>query len=294
MKQKHLAFISIIFAAIIGGAIPVFGKIGLRQIPPFTFTFLRFLIASIFLIPFVIREGPKIGKDIWKIVVLSLLATANVTFFAFGVRLTTATSSQLLYAVVPVFAAIFSYYFLKEHVTRRKITGIAVGFLGVIFIVILPELSRGTAFQGNLIGNLIILIGVVTFSLYTVFSKRYQVKYSPIILTFVFAITTTLSMAVFAGQEYFANPSWVNHVSLISILSILYVGIFGGTIYYLLYQYAIKHGTPIAASMTLFLQPLATFSWAVVFLSEKLTLGIAIGAFLALFGAYIVSINPRR
>ena len=76
---------------------------------------------------------------------------------------------------------------------------------------------------------------------------------------------------------------------LFSIFSTFYVGIFGGAVYYLLYQYAIKHGTPLIASMTMYLQPTATFLWAFFLLSERLTIGIVIGGLLAIGGAWMVT-----
>ena len=49
MKSDNFkAFISVVLAAIFGGGISVFAKIGMKQIPPFSFTFFRFFIGIIF------------------------------------------------------------------------------------------------------------------------------------------------------------------------------------------------------------------------------------------------------
>lgn len=289
MKENYKALISVILAAVFGGGIAVFGKIGLKQIPPFSFTFFRFFIASICMLPFVLKEKQKIDKNIFNIVLLSLLAVANVTFFAFGIRLTTATVSQMLYAIVPVIAAIFSYFLLKEKINSKKIIGIFFGLVGVLILIFLPILGKSSSFTGSFLGNMIVLLAVFCFTFYTVLSKRFHKYYSPLTLTFIFSLTTTVVLSFFFIRDYFVNPNWLYHLSLFSIFSTFYVGVFGGAVYYLLYQYAIKHGSPIIASMTMYLQPTATFLWAFFLLSERLTLGIIIGGLLAIGGAWLVT-----
>jgi len=290
MKSDNFkALISIVLAAICGGGFAVFSKIGLRQIPPFSFTFVRFFIASLCMIPFVIKERQKIDKNILKVVMLSFLGVANVTLFAFGVRLITATISQMLYAIVPVIAAIFSYLILKEKINSRKIVGIVSGLLGVLILILLSMIGKTSPFAGNFVGNLIILLAVLCFSTYTVLSKRLHTHYSPLTLTFIFSLTTSVVLSPFLINDYLNNPSWFYHLTSFSFFSILYAGVFGGVVYYLLYQYAIKHGTPIIASMTLYLQPILTFLWAFFLLSEKLTTGMMIGGVLAIGGAWLVT-----
>ena len=288
-RDNKLAFISVILAAIFGGGIAVFGKIGLKQIPPFSFTFFRFFIASICMLPFVLKEKQKIDKNILKIVLFSLLGVANVTLFAFGIRLTTATVSQMLYAIVPVIAAIFSYLLLKEKINSKKIKGIFLGLVGVFILIFLPILGKSSSFTGNFLGNMIILLAVFSFTFYTVLSKRFHRYYSPLTLTFILSLTTTVVLSFFFIRDYFINPNWLYNLSLLSIFSTFYVGVFGGAAYYLLYQYAIKHGTPIIASMTMYLQPMATFFWAFFLLSERLTMGIIVGGLLAIGGAWMVT-----
>jgi drug/metabolite transporter (DMT)-like permease len=292
-QNNKLALTAIIIAAVFGGGISVFSKIGLREIPPVTLTFLRFLMVTVFLFPLVAKEKALYTKSIGKVFFVSVLATVNVTAFAFGVKLTTATIGQLLYVFVPIITAIFSYFLLKEKMTTQKIVGVLLGLAGVVLIIVLPVFSKGGAFQGNILGDLIVLVGVTSFAIYSVFSKKYQqqLNISPLLLTFMFGLTTVIVLSVFALHEYISNPGWVHHVTFSGISSALYVGIFGGAIYYSIYQYAIKHGTPLIASMTQFLQPVATFGWAFTLIGEKLTIGIFIGGVMAFAGAYIVTIK---
>lgn len=288
-KDNNLALMTVILAALFGGGIAVFAKIGLKEIPPFIFTFLRFFIASLFLLPLFLREKAVINRGIYKVILVSLLGTINVTLFAFGIRLTTATVGQVLYAAVPLLAVLFSGIILKEKVTLGKFVGIGLGFLGVSLIIFLPVINQGSSLRTNLLGNLLIFAAIICFSLYSVLSKKIQQQYSPIYLTTVFSVTTVMVLFILAIPELKSSPDFFRSLSPGAAFSILYVGLFGSVIYYLLYQYAIKHGTPVIASLTMFLQPTATFAWAFILLGESLTPGIIIGTALAFTGILITT-----
>lgn len=272
-----------------GGGIAVFGKIALKEIPPFSFTFLRFFLASIFILPLFLKEKPKLNKESLKIIYLSLLAVANVVLFAYGIRLTTAIIGQMLYSVVPVIVGILSYFILKEKITAKKILGISLGLFGVIVIILLPIINKSSSFQGNLAGNLIIFTAVAVYSLYSVLSKRFQQKYSPVYLTSFFVFTATFLTFFVAISEFIALPNIFFYLSSKALFSTIYVSLLGTFGFYVLYQYAIKYGSPLIASMTLYLQPAATFVWAFLLLDERITCGIIIGAILAFAGAWITN-----
>lgn len=287
IKKYNLAILAILGAALLGGAIPVFTKIAVEEIPPFSFTFLRFLIASVFILPLFVRERPKIDKGAGKIVLLSILATANVTLFAFGVQLTTASISQMLYVTVPIVAGVLSYLILKERITAKKALGVALGFAGASLIVFQPLFAGDLEFAGDFAGNVLLLVAIFSFALYTVFSKSAQKKYSPLYLTAIFSFTTLAIMALFLPVDL--GTSWWTSVSTTTILATLYVGIFGTLVYYLLYQYAIKHGSPLIASVILYIQPIATIGWASGLLGEQLTLYFVLGAVLTFAGAWTIT-----
>ncbi len=287
LDSHNIALMAIIIASVVGGAMPVFIKIALKEIPAFSFTFFRFLIASLFLIPFLLREknSKRVSR---KLIAISVLATVNVFFFAFGVMLTTASAGQMLYTSVPIIAAILSYFLLKEKIGLRKALGVTLGFLGATTIVILPLLGK-SGFAGDLFGNLLIVVAVASFAVYSVLSKRIQERYSPLYITTVFSLLTMFVAAIFMVNDFANYPSWWNAVSLESIVATVYVGIFGTFIFHLLYQYAIKHGTPLIASMILYLQPLMTFIWAFALLGEMLTIVFVLGSIFTFIGVWMTT-----
>jgi drug/metabolite transporter (DMT)-like permease len=294
MKSKlsiNLAIIAVLLGVITGGGNPVFVKIALKEIPVFAFNFLRFFIASLLILPLFLREKPKITKDIYKLVLLSLLGVVNITLFAFGVKLTTATMSQIIYAGVPAVAGVLSYLFLSEKIGLNKIVGILLGFAGTILIVLLPIIGNPSAVKGNFLGNIIIFIAMLSWAAYTVFSKKFDNKYSPIYLNTFFILTAAVIEFFPAISDFSSSNPWWIHVSSGAVWSLLFVSTFGTVATYVFYQYAVKHGTPLIASMSLYIQPIVTFGFASAILGEKLTLGLVIGAILIFLGTWRVAKN---
>jgi drug/metabolite transporter (DMT)-like permease len=286
-SDKQLALFAIIGAIIIGGGLAPSTKIALQSMPVFTYNFIRFAAATLTLFPFFLKNAPKTSKHFYKVLAFSLFLTANVMLAPFGLALTTAIIAQTIYILVPIIVAIISYFLAVEVFTMRKISGLIIGFLGAVIIIILPEIERFSPFSGNIYGNLIILTAAITMALYTVFAKQFHKIYTPLQLTCFFVFMTFALTIPFAVSDIVYHPHWWLHVTTIGIIAALYNGILGTTGYYVLYQYAIKHGSPTIASMLLYLQPAATFVWANLLLGEQLTTGFLIGTALAFTGVYL-------
>ena len=200
----------------------------------------------------------------------------------------------MLYSSSPIVILILSHRFLKEEITRKKIIGIGTGLFGVVILVLLPVIDKGSLYAGTLLGNVIIFTALVSFSFYSTLSKQYQKYATPVQLTFIFALLTTLLIFPIALREHIQNPVWITKLSISPIIGVLYVCIFGGAAYYLAYQYAIKKGGTVIASLTLFIQPLATYVWALILLNEKLIPGVIVGAVFTILGAKIVTQRERK
>ncbi len=293
-KQKisiKLAIMAVLIASIVGGGNSVFVKIALAEIPVFSLNFLRFLLAFLLTLPLFFREKPKVSKDTFRIIFFCLLPVINITLFAFGVRLTTATIAQTLYSTVPIIAGILSFLILKEKINGGRITGIVLGFTGALVLIFLPVIGKSSIFNGDLLGNFLIILAILSFSAYTVLSKNFQKKYSPIYLTTCFMFTSVVVSFLLAFFDLH-RPWWTN-VSWVGISSLLYLSVFGTVSYYIFYQYAIKHGTPLIASTVLYLQPIVAFVLASVFLEEGLTTGFVAGAILILLGTWRVTKSSK-
>ena len=85
MTNQQKTFLLVVLMALIGGSIGGPVKIGVQVVPPSTFTFLRFLVATLCMLPFLWREIRQYTlQTLLSAVGVSLLAVGNVVIFAFG------------------------------------------------------------------------------------------------------------------------------------------------------------------------------------------------------------------
>lgn len=288
MSNKQKALICILLVSILGGATSPVTKIGLVSIPPLSFAFIRFLIAGILILPFLV--GRKDLKSLWRLTPLSLLASFNIILFILGLKTTTATISQILYAVSPLLVGLFLFILFKERLAKDKAIGIAIGFLGVLIIVLLPVLEKGAKFSGDLTGNILITCGAVLSSLYLTYSKRAHNKtFSSFMITASFILVTCVILFPLFVLESINQPGWWNIVTAPSIFALIYISTASTIFTYILLQYSIKHGGSILASMQHYLVPPLGFLFSFLLLGEQLTTGLIVGGTLALLGVYITT-----
>ena len=289
MKEKweeyKMFFLIVIMA--VTGATTAFFKIGIREIPIDLFTFIRFFFALLVLAPYLLTHKSEPITNRKKLILISIIAAANVFLFIVGLKYTTASISGMLYAAVPLITSAMAFFIIREKVSLKKWLGIIVGFIGVLVIVAAPLLRGGAAANGTLVGNLTIFIAVLAFCLYFVLSKKYSSIYSPIILTKYFFVTTFVIQAILISF----HPSTfltLKHISWTAWGTVIYSGVIGTTLYYFLYQYVIKKASPVLASTTFFLQPLANIMWAKIFIGEELTTNFFLGMILIFIGMAVV------
>jgi|SRR6185369_2082215 len=288
MNKRTLALLAVLVSGILGSAVAGITKKALGEIPPYSFTFLRFAVAAICILPFFFySNGHKISK-MRELTPISLFATINVIFFIVGVKYTTANVGSVIYAAVPLLCAVILYFLFKERLSRKKELGLFVGFVGVLFITLLPVLEKGNPFAGNIIGNLLLTTAIISWSFYMVYSKKLHDTYSPflIIANFIFvSVVATFPLALLDLQT---NFGWWNHVGPWGIFAVLYVAIVVTIINYMINQYAIKHGGAVFAGMMFYVSPIFGFVANYFIVGEQLTSGFIFGSLLALVGTYLV------
>lgn len=288
MTEKQKALIIVFVISAISAINPPITKFGLLEIPPISFAFIRFLIASICILPFFIGRR-KIKEYFSSLIPITLLSTGNIILFTLAMKLTTANAGLIIYAAGPAVTAGILYLFHKERLSILKTFGILIGFIGVALIVLLPIIEKGEKFSGNLLGNVLLFIGVLFFSLYTVSVKKFQKIYSPFEIMGVFVFATAIALFPLFLYELAARPNWWANVSYRGVIPLIYMVFLGTIINYIFHQYAIRHGGAFFLSLTFYIIPPFGFIVAYLLLGEQLTQGLIAGGALALLGVYFAS-----
>jgi drug/metabolite transporter (DMT)-like permease len=177
----------------------------------------------------------------------------TVILFVAANKLTTAANAILLQYTAPIYVALFSYWFLRERITRSDllITAAAIGGMTLFF---LDDLSTGGFW-----GNVIAILSGISFAGTALFLRK-QKDSSPLESVFIGNILTFLIGIPFIMQSSPSAAGWAGLILL---------GVFQLGCSYILYAEAIKHVTALEAILIPVLEPILNPIWVFLLLREK-------------------------
>ncbi len=155
-------------------------------INPFSLTLLRFVGASVLLIPIILY------KKNWRDKVLTTLPRAMVISFfyaAFFIGLfeslntTTALNTGTLFTLVPLITALLAAILLREKISGKQLFVYLIGALGAIWIIFSGQLALFLVFSLNQ-GDLLFLLAVVSMCCYSISMKLLYRDDEMIVLVF--------------------------------------------------------------------------------------------------------------
>src|SRR5215218_7751055 len=130
-----LTELSLLLAVLFLGTNPVAVKVAVAEFPPLPFVAMRFTLAGFLLLALVALLEPRDGRpgrrDLLSMAGVGLLGVgANNIAFTFGVSMTTASETALIYAAVPIWGILLGLALGLERPTISGILGVCLAFLG--------------------------------------------------------------------------------------------------------------------------------------------------------------------
>jgi drug/metabolite transporter (DMT)-like permease len=291
MSIRTKALIALVVASILWASSGTVAKMLFSDIDPVPLITLRLAVATIILLPlFFIRKHPPVRLLLIDTFPVALAAAGNFFFFTVGVSKTTANASAIIYTITPLLTLFLAKAAIQEYTNTRKLIGIIIGLLGVITILLLPMLTHKQSFNGDVVGNLIVLCAVVSWTYYIVGSRKLTIQkhYEPLIITTVAIIISFIFMAMLT----FVMP----HRPILPVLLsgthpylLLYYGVAVTVATFFLHQWAIKHSSATTGSLTNYMQPVFAFAYNAIFVGEILTPEFLFGSLLVLVGVFIAT-----
>jgi len=266
----------------------VAGRAVAQQIDPFSAAFLRFVVASFFLLAFVWRSGgtmPKLlPKDILLVILLGLsgVFSYNILFFS-GLKTVTASRASLIIASNPAFIALFSSLFFRERLDLLKIVGICLSMSGAVVVI-----SRGNPLallDGNVGWGEVSIFGcVLSWVAYSLIGKAALKRLTPLIaVTYSCVIGAALLLLPACARGLGHH---LTHFSVTVWLGVFYLGFFGSALGFFWYYQGIKAIGPSRAGVFINIVPVCAVFFAYLMLHEALDRSLLIGAILVVIGVY--------
>jgi drug/metabolite transporter (DMT)-like permease len=288
LRSLAISFASAVFFVLIWSSGYLVGKIGMREVAPFTLLWWRFLLAiAVLAIVAIAMRAPWPRGMAWIHLLITgvLLQTVQMAGMYLGMKLgASAGLSALVGSASPLVIAALAVPMFGERLRKSQWTGLVVGLLGVVFAVS-SELGAGVS-----IGGLIsVSAGLAGFVAGTLYQKRFGTKMdlrTGITVQLLGALVTITPFAVTFGG--LAIP--VRFGTLWPIIWLALVCSIGG---FALLFVLLRHRGGGSATSYLFLVPPATSLLAIPILGQPAHLGALIGTGLAAAGVALVA-GPQR
>ena len=241
----------------------------------------------------------KLIKENWVLMIVSscfALGISNIIYFI-GITNTQANIGSTIYTTYPIWITIYSIFILNERENLRlKFIGIGICIIGIAILMTNFNLSEFFSSE-LLIGNLLVLLGSVIWSLYSVLGKKIQINskdVSNVTLKFSTLSFFLASIPIFLILVFSPEFNSFMQYNLESWFWILFMGIVttGMGIYLLFWglQYIeVSKGISLA-----FLKPIFATILAFLLLSEEPTLVLFISISLVVVSILIINKKKKR
>ena len=289
----------------------IVGKIGLRELPGLALGSFRLVTAGIASLP--VLFFPRVGKGqdrkvtvevsrnsrlhaLWAITYLGFFGVVlNQGCFTVGLNYTSVSHSSLIIGCAPILILIFSWAMRLEALTRRKVIGMALAFAGAAAVGVE---QAGNAAVGTGRGDLLTVFAALGLALYTVLGKRVVEEYSPVRMSLLCNISAAVLVSPIAVWQIraLAQAGRLGAIGLEGWGSVIYLGVLGSAVSYILYFWALRYMTPAGLGAVSYLQPVGAILLGLVFLGEPITRRMAVGGLLIIAGVYAIesqSHSPR-
>lgn len=291
MKDQRLK--GVLFASITAltwGFLVIALKMSTSIMDPLTIVWFRFLIAFSILFIYYVFKKPSYLKILRNppiyLVIASLGLGINYIAFLYGIKLTTASSAQVIIQIGPIFLGFVGLVFFKEKISLRQSIGFLIAGLG-LFIFYRDNINKlvGDADMYNM-GVLWVVVAAMAWVVYAAFQKQLVKTYPAQQLNlFIFGLPVLLFLP-------FIKPASFLELDFANWMLMVYLGV-NTLIAYGFLALAFKYLEANKISVIVTMNPIITFIiiglltyYEVTWIeSEKLTARGVFAAILVVIGA---------
>jgi drug/metabolite transporter (DMT)-like permease len=268
----------------------IVGRLAAGHIAPVTLSFLRWSFAFLIILPFawkhLVRDWAAIRSRLGIMILLSITGIgAFNTLQYWALEHTQALNTLLLQSAGPLVVAVWSLLLLGVRLTLAQAAGVLLSMAGVFVILLHGDLTTLSKIDFN-IGDLIFLIALAIFGIYSVLSLKRPDIHGLSFVAFTFGAGAACLIPLFIW-ELFARPPM--QIDAANLLTLAYVALFPSTIAYLCFNRGVQLIGANRAAPFFHVVPVFGTIMSIVFLGEHPQAFHFIGFALVLTGVFVAS-----
>lgn len=275
---------------LVWGASFLWIKIAVQEVGPLTVVALRLAFALLAMAGFLAARRPGLprGARRWGVLLLQGLMSTAIPWIliTWAEQYIDSAVATVLNATVPMFTIAIAHIFIHDdRMTGRRVSGLLVGFAGVV-VLVHDDLLGGV---GNvdkklvLLGNGAMLLSSSFYAVSNVYARAKLRGVPSIVQAFY---TMLLADAVMWVVAPVVEAPFTLPVMGLTWLAIAWLGVLGAGISYLIFYYLLHTIGPTRISMVTYTIPVVGVTLGVVFLNERLDWPLVLGTILVVCGVW--------
>jgi drug/metabolite transporter (DMT)-like permease len=278
----------------IWGSTWLFIKIGLADLPPFTFAGIRFVIAALILVSLAAIRGapwPRTRKAWSLIAIVGLLQfTFNYGLVFWGEQHIPSGLAAVLQATFPAFGMVIAHFYLpQERMTIAKVAGVLLGIFGVA-VIFSDQLSIGGTMA--LLGSVALVLSACFGSYGNVLVKAYGGDVDPMVLAagqMIFGLVPLLTIGIITE----GNPLKLRWTTW-AVISLMYLVIVGSVIAFALYYWLVRNMQVTKTMLIALVTPVAAVLLGMIVLHEEFNWRLLAGGACIIAGLALIVVRQRH
>lgn len=288
-ESRTLAYAAFVAICIIWGTTFVAIRVAVETIPTMFVSGFRFIIAGtlLLIIARVMRARfPRTGEE-WRTQIISglLMSAIANTLVVYAEQVLTSGLAALLAATIPIWMSLIEALLGHQRLTRAKILGLTLGFLGVGLLVA-PAIGRPDLSMPFFIAVAAMQANAISFVAGSLYSRRHASSSDAIANSVVQMLTGggAILIAAFATGQ---RPQ-LTAFSGRSVAALMYLAVFGSVIAYTSYNYALSKLRPGKVASYAYVNPAVAVIVGALVLSEPITVVMIVSMFVILAGVAVI------
>lgn len=269
-------------------------KLTQNQVGAFGTVFIPMLLATVFMLPFVLKDiRNNKNRKLADLKVFAMLALVGQfpaqVLMTFGTQQSTAGNAAILNLTLPIVSALLAVLFLGEKMNPVRWLSFGIAIVGVGLCSMKDILGANFSLQ-FLLGNLLILAGVLGSGFYNTYCKKIAANYTEIEMlfyTYVFMVVLLFPFVwVYEGNTFtnipaFASDTWIG----LALLTI-----FHNFLSMILFFSALKKLEALQVAFSNFLITFFALPIAFFWLGESLDFWAIVGGGLVLVSTLLITV----
>jgi drug/metabolite transporter (DMT)-like permease len=270
-------------------------RLAVATLPPFLMAGTRFLTAGLLLFAWLgIRGELRATWLEWRdaTIVGGLMLLGGNGVVSWAEQFVPSGLAALIVSTIPIWVVLLDWLWMRQsRPDRRTIAGLALGFLGVAMLV-RPHAAVGSG-SVSLLGGGALLLAAALWAAGTLYSRKAARPKAPLLGAAMQMVTGGLLLLVTGTLTGEWSRLNLHGASTLSLLSLVYLILFGSLVGLTSYLWLIQVTTPARASTYAFVNPIVAIilGWAIA--REELRPMTAVAAAVAISGVVLI-VNGTR